>query len=819
MNIVINYKNEKLNINDFTLGRVPSNEYYCIRCEKRVYYVKEHIKTITIDKINNITKEIEISPYFRHEKVDGNETECEYYLNKSTEERKNETENRKSEYHNHWQKIFPTEYLEYKIEENNKKHFADIYIYNNDKEIELDLLKNYKPKSLIIEIQHSKISEETLKERTLFYQNEKIKRELIWIFDLHKKCRIYKIITYTGIQYRIKLTEINSHSFPLLYKNNEINNLIILLDNGCKDLYYIKDKINLDNDFIEVEKIDREYFLNQIGEYIEKEIRWNKHMEIDEIEIIDYEEVLINKEIDENKKDKIRHIFYLLENIPYYELKGENLDILYLYLTYYSDNDKEIFELFNKYINSNRIIPKNTFEFGKYIHKSLLYVIQHDYLYIEELQNSKELYQTYKDKKKMIEYKNQLREDIYKIVNEHINHYINLNINLKKEFHEDILDYYIIEYNITKNRRININKDNKWNKEHKEYEEIVIYFNTLNKSLENIEEIDENDEIYKIIDKEYKKLINIQNNHQYKIYKNEFKNIEFIIKKIKNKRNELKRREIEEELKRKKTEDELKRKEIEEELKRKKTEEELKIKEIEEELKRKKTEEELKRKEREEEYQRRERESELKRKEREEELKRIKMEEEIKRKERYDEIVRKGIEELNKKEYIKKMKREEKKHNEEIKIIKENERIIVEEEQKKKLITKLLKINKYKLNENNIKLMENVYNNLNILLDKKKKLIKQRNLEEDKIKKKELEEQKIKKRELKKLKVINKLLNLNSIKSNEKNIKEIEKIYNNLNIISEIKILIIKQNLPTYNIKIQSITHFKNIIKSKNKIY
>jgi hypothetical protein len=141
-----------------------------------------------IDKINNEPKIISIESYFRHDKEGEKETECEYYSDRSTEEKKNEKDNRKSEYHNHWQNIFPIEYLEYKIEENNKKHFADIYIYNNNnKEIEINdennksLFKNYKPKSLIIEIQYSKISEETLKERTLFYQNQLKERELILI--------------------------------------------------------------------------------------------------------------------------------------------------------------------------------------------------------------------------------------------------------------------------------------------------------------------------------------------------------------------------------------------------------------------------------------------------------------------------------------------------------------------------------------------------------------------------------------------------------------------------------------------------------------
>jgi hypothetical protein len=189
MNIVINYKNEKININDFMLGRVGSKEYYCIKCDKRVYYVKEHKKTI-IDKINNEPKIISIESYFRHDKEGEKETECEYYSDRSTEEKKNEKENRKSEYHNHWQNIFPIEYLEYKIEENNKKHFADIYIYNNNnKEIEINdennksLFKNYKPKSLIIEIQYSKISEETLK-------------ELLWLQSILKQMKQLFVLEY-----------------------------------------------------------------------------------------------------------------------------------------------------------------------------------------------------------------------------------------------------------------------------------------------------------------------------------------------------------------------------------------------------------------------------------------------------------------------------------------------------------------------------------------------------------------------------------------------------------------------------------------------
>lgn len=136
--------------------------------------------------------------HFRHLKEKEEEIECEYYSKEkySIEDINNETINKKSEYHNHWQNIFPSENLEYMLYEDGKRHYADIYISNETSSIEINdrnnetIFKNYKVKDLVIEIQHSKISEKALKERTEFYQKNDKNRELIWIFDLENKCKV-----------------------------------------------------------------------------------------------------------------------------------------------------------------------------------------------------------------------------------------------------------------------------------------------------------------------------------------------------------------------------------------------------------------------------------------------------------------------------------------------------------------------------------------------------------------------------------------------------------------------------------------------------
>jgi competence CoiA-like predicted nuclease len=70
-------------------------------------------------------------------------------------------------WHQYWQSFVNTEYFEYIIIKNNKKHIADIY--NPDKK-------------LVIEIQHSNISQEKIKEREDFYDN------MIWLIDETTKC-------------------------------------------------------------------------------------------------------------------------------------------------------------------------------------------------------------------------------------------------------------------------------------------------------------------------------------------------------------------------------------------------------------------------------------------------------------------------------------------------------------------------------------------------------------------------------------------------------------------------------------------------------
>jgi len=441
VNLAKNKLNTKIKTIDIELGIIISKEYYCLRCDKKMCFVKESKKgTLS---------------HFRHLKEKEEEIECEYYSKEkySIEDINNEIRNKKSEYHNHWQNIFPSENLEYMLYENGKRHYADIYISNETNSIEIKdknnetIFKNYKVKDLVIEIQHSKISEKALKERTEFYQRNDINRELIWIFDLEKKCKIYKIITFNGIKYRLKLLDPNYHSFMQLYKIEFKKNIIVLLDNGTKYLYIVKDKPIIDKDYIEVEIIDRELMLKEIGEYIGKEIKWGKLQEEDKMIIIDYETPLKSKIYNKYEKNNIRHIFYLMEYIPYYELKGYMLDYFYSYLKKYSNEDKEIMKLFEEYIKDNRPVYKNKITFGEFKSKSIFEIRYEDL---------KSIYKEYKLKNRK---DNELLTNLRNIIYEHYEHYKELNIyeEIIGINYEILTQYYCILYNIYNKKNIMLN--------------------------------------------------------------------------------------------------------------------------------------------------------------------------------------------------------------------------------------------------------------------------------------------------------------------------------------------------------------------------
>lgn len=86
-----------------------------------------------------------------------------------------------TEWHLGWKQNFPKESVEVHIDRDGVKHYADVLT----------------PKGVVIELQHSPISPDVIKEREQFYGN------MIWVFDLrvqheHKRLQIYLRSTADG---------------------------------------------------------------------------------------------------------------------------------------------------------------------------------------------------------------------------------------------------------------------------------------------------------------------------------------------------------------------------------------------------------------------------------------------------------------------------------------------------------------------------------------------------------------------------------------------------------------------------------------------
>lgn len=128
------YNDNKISIKDFYLIDNKNKRDYikCICCNTKL-----------IAKLGQIKMH-----HFAHE----NKIECDSFR----------TTNSMTFWHQYWQSFVDTKYFEYVIIKEGIKHIADIY--NHDK-------------NLVIEIQHSNISPQKIKEREDFYDN------MIWLID------------------------------------------------------------------------------------------------------------------------------------------------------------------------------------------------------------------------------------------------------------------------------------------------------------------------------------------------------------------------------------------------------------------------------------------------------------------------------------------------------------------------------------------------------------------------------------------------------------------------------------------------------------
>lgn len=500
MFIVKNKDGHHIKITDIENGIVSSNDYLCISCEEKVVYVKQSERAIS---------------HFRHYN-----DSCIEKNNYSKNDIENEYNNDMSIFHKNWQFIFPNKNLEYLIKENNKLHRADIFInsktdniqiYDNNNELIFDE-KNIK--NLVIEIQNSRINNTVLQEREDFYRKKDNNRELLWIFNLKNECKLEKIIIFKNIFYRIKLTS-STHDFINLLKNKS-NKSNIILDNNNEDLYIIRNTPNLDNDYLEVSKIKRNKFLEQISKYIVcEDITWNYNIDKTKIVLNDYDNSFENKNnkiINENI-DKMKYLFYILEKIPFLKY-CDDLDINNIFSVFYcfSNADNEILNKFYKILKLYGKTSNIRMHFGKHKYE-YLYNIPYDYLkWLEKKKSQKNCRcknnkicddcKLYKDLEEIIWYKIEYQKEqydlSYNITSFNFLHETKLDKNNEKIYENWLYNQidknysfiinYISEYIIFdyENVLLNIPIENKLSKinniEYIEYYEQKVYLkNTLKK--------------------------------------------------------------------------------------------------------------------------------------------------------------------------------------------------------------------------------------------------------------------------------------------------------------------------------------------------
>jgi len=379
MRLAQNNEGNLIKCQDIENGIIKSNEYYCNKCNNIVFFVSKSERNCS---------------YFKHKN-----NSCIYYISKDNNYYE---ENIMSKFHMNWQEMFPNENIEYKIEKNNKIHYADIYI-SNDNVFNIFNIFEKNKNNLIIEIQYSAISYDTLYERETFYVSNNT--NLLWIFDIKNKCEIEKIVLFKETIYKIRLN--SKHYFTELFKIN--NNPNILLDNGGLNLFLIINNPCYDKDLLIVKKINKSLFLNELSKILNKKLIHNFDTSNNKINLYDYESI-INK-CNQNKNE-LRYIFYILETIPFCELndmfdeydilkcnydfkwscnncsfknywnknncykckysKPFNIDDLISILSILSNKNKSIINLFVNFIEKNKTKIKSKLNFGKYSNYKLV---------------------------------------------------------------------------------------------------------------------------------------------------------------------------------------------------------------------------------------------------------------------------------------------------------------------------------------------------------------------------------------------------------------------------------------------------------------
>lgn len=155
-----------------------------------------------------------------------------------------------TEWHRSWQNQFPKEWREVVLERNNEKHFADILT----------------PSNLVIEFQHSSISQKEISERELFYNC------MVWVIDA------------VGFKKNLKITDLSESYKETL--RNEYDESVLQKK--------ISNKIEMEISSLELEKLDIENLFIRNPRSLERK---KQKLQIYEKTLMNLDRYLLNEAI------------------------------------------------------------------------------------------------------------------------------------------------------------------------------------------------------------------------------------------------------------------------------------------------------------------------------------------------------------------------------------------------------------------------------------------------------------------------------------------------------------------------------------------
>jgi len=267
------------------IGLWHHDSYTCLECHAKVSHIRESHYN---------------GAYFRHHAS----SDCPL-----SDERSSNYINRMSNFYIQWQGIFP---------------ISNIGTCGLSNGIHIDLIdqlppslnsflsRNFQPKSLMIEIQASRITKEEV-EQELKSHTDVIRRQLLWIFNAQGSgYEIYRVVTMFIHEFRLKIMN-GRRDFLMIFEISRTHPCVIL-DDGSENLYLIRDVMS---DYIVVKPLKRSGLLECFSHQLSMNLKWVTP-ELPSVAINDfnYEEVLSSLPMTLDKAS-LQECFYMMEIVPF----------------------------------------------------------------------------------------------------------------------------------------------------------------------------------------------------------------------------------------------------------------------------------------------------------------------------------------------------------------------------------------------------------------------------------------------------------------------------------------------------------------------